>query len=105
MGNNGNVDQTFIQYFKAGAKLVIEFSDVMDGASMKLQSWWSNVYKSFDLTSSNDNTYTFKATDFTGGTFSNAQDYINNSGAGLCLVGAKVTITKITIIPAPTPNN
>lgn len=102
LGTNGNVDQAFIQYFKADAKLVIEFSDVRDGASMKLQSWWSNVYKSFDLTSSNDNTYTFKATDFTGGTFSNAQDYINNSGAGLCLVGAKVTITKITIIPAPT---
>lgn len=102
LGTNGNVDQALIQYFKAGATLVIEFSDVRDGASMKLQSWWSNVYKSFDLTSSNDNTYTFKATDFTGGTFSNAQDYINNSGAGLCLVGVKVTITKITIIPAPT---
>lgn len=105
LGTNGNVDQVLIQYFKAGATLVIEFSNVRDGASMKLQSWWSNVYKSFDLTSSNDNTYTFKATDFTGGTFSNAQDYINNSGAGLCLVGVKVTITKITIIPAPTTNN
>lgn len=101
LGSGGTVGESLKGYFTAGATLVIEVSNIESGAYLNLQTSWTGIFKSYDLANSQDRSYVFSGTDFTGGTFTTDNgNNINN--AGLCLVGNKLTITKISIIPAST---
>ena len=103
LNNNNGIAESYKSYFKAGAKLIVEFeyniTESWQKPNLAIKTSWSTIFASYQYADGDTNkqlTHTFIEDDISG-----RVNYGNITNAGLMLQGNYLNITKISIIPAP----